>query len=96
MATCELVGTVADEIDGGLIMNVKRTEVFQDVFGTINVGEAFSVPYKQAIYIKTDVYMKKTVPEYINAIDLSNGTGRYFRETDLVILHEGAVVYSEE
>lgn len=91
-------------------MNVKRTEVFQDVFGTIKVGEAFSVPYGHTIYVKTDVYMKtngcvrigpdgkviESNPEFINAIDLSNGMGRYFRETDLVILHEDAVVYSEE
>jgi hypothetical protein len=77
-------------------MNVKRTEVFQDVFGTVKVGEAFSVPYGHTIYIKTDVYMKPQSPACINAIDLSNGVGRYFRETDLVILHEDAVAYSEE
>ena len=82
-------------------MNVKRMEVFQDVFGTIKVGEAFSVLYGNTIYVKTDTYMKPKVgtpesPAYINAIDLSNGVGRYFRETDLVILHEGAVVYSEK
>ena len=77
-------------------MIVKRTECFQDVFGTIKSGDAFSVPYGHTIYIKTDVYMKPQSPAYINAIDLSTGMGRYFRETELVILHEGAVVYSEE